>query len=276
MNGFFWLVSYPKSGNTWLRMFLNSLAAGATAPDINALGIRGHAASRTEFDRILDIESADLTDDEIASARPRFYEIEAQQAEAPLLRKVHDAWQVTPSGGPLFPPELTLGALYIVRDPRDVALSFAYHMSQPVDKAIARMSNPLAVMWNPSRTLSPQLPQHLSTWGGHVESWLDAPIQRLLLKYEDMLSEPVTTFSAAARFLGFDATPASVEAAVDAVCFERLRAAEDRDGFNERQPAQDRFFRRGVAGGWKDSLTAAQIARIEADHGAMMSQLGYL
>lgn len=244
--------------------------------DINAFCIRDHAASRREFDRILDLESADLTDDEISCARPRLYEIMAQQADVPLLRKTHDAWEITSSDEPLFPPKVTLGAVYITRDPRDVAVSFAYHWNQSVDKTIAMMNDPLSMMWNSRKAPSRQLPQHLSTWSRHVESWLDAPIPRLLLKYEDMLFEPVATFNVAARFLGFTSTPANIEAAVEAVRFDHLRAAEDRDGFRERQPNQERFFRRGIAGGWQDSLTAAQVKRIEADHGTVMRRLGYL
>ncbi len=148
MNGFYWLASYPKSGNTWLRLFLESLAIGGNTVDINALNVSvsgGHAASRSEFDRILDIESADLTDDEITLARPRQYEIEAGTAKSPMLRKAHDAWGLTPAGESLFPPGLTLGAVYLVRDPRDVAVSLSYHLNQTVDQVIARMGNAKAV-----------------------------------------------------------------------------------------------------------------------------------
>lgn len=277
MNGFFWLASYPKSGNTWLRLFLESLAAGGATPDINMLILTGgYAAMRSEFDRILDIESADLTDDEITRARPRQYEIEAQAAQAPLLRKVHDAWELTPAGEPLFPVELTLGAVYLVRDPRDVAVSLSDHLNQTLDQAIAHMGNPEAVMEVPKRRMPRKLPQHLFTWSGHVESWLAAPIKLLPIKYEDMLSDPVARFGATARFLGFDASPDKIAAAVNAVRFEHLRAAEEANGFDERPLGMERFFRRGIAGGWRDSLTPAQIARIEFDHGTMMRRLGYL
>lgn len=277
MNGFFWLASYPKSGNTWLRLFLESLAAGGTTPDINTFSLAGgHAAMRGEFDRILDIESADLTDDEITRARPRLYEIVAQAAKAPLLRKVHDAWELTPAGEPLFPVDLTLGAIYLVRDPRDVAVSLVHHMNQTIDQVIARMGNPEAVMEVPRRRMPRQLPQRLSTWSQHVEGWLGAPVKLLPIRYEDMLSEPVPRFGEIARFLGRDDAPEKIEAAVNAVRFEHLRAAEEANGFVERQPKMDCFFRRGIAGGWRDSLTPAQIARIEFDHGTMMRKLGYL
>lgn len=277
MNGFFWLASYPKSGNTWLRLFLESLAVGGKTVDINARSASGrHAALRSEFDRILDIESADLTDDEIARARPLQYEIEAREAKSPLLRKVHDAWGFTPAGEPLFPPTLTLGAVYLVRDPRDVAVSLAHHNSQTVDQAIAYMDNAKTLMESARRRIPQQLPQRLPRWSGHVESWLDAPIRLLTLKYEDMLAEPVAQLGEAARFLGFDAGPDVVKAAVSSVSFERLRAAEEADGFAERPPGMTRFFRQGITGGWRDSLTPDQAARIEDAHGPVMRKLGYL
>jgi aryl sulfotransferase len=277
MSGFFWLASYPKSGNTWLRLFLESLAANGAAPDINAFGPSGdHAALRDEFDRILDIESADLTDDEIARARPRLYEIKARESNEPQPCKVHDAWELTPAGEALFPLELTLGAVYLVRDPRDVAVSFAHHMNQTPDQAIARMNDPAAVMERPRVRMPRQLPQHLCTWSAHVESWLDAPIRLLSVRYEDMLDDPVKQFGQIARFMGRDAPPEKIAAAADAVRFERLRAVEEAGGFAESPPGIERFFRRGVAGGWRDSLSHEQIARIEADHGSVMRRLGYL
>lgn len=277
MNGFYWLASYPKSGNTWLRMFLESLAAGGSTPNINALETSGsHAAIREAFDRILDIASADLTDREIACARPRQYEIEAQTASEPMLRKAHDAWEPTPAGEPLFPPALTLGAVYLVRDPRDVAVSMAHHMNKSIDQAIARMSDPEALMSPAIKRLPKQLPQRLSTWSGHVESWLNAPIPKLLLRYEDMRADAETYLTEAARFLGFETAPETIAAAIEATRFDRLQAQEEAEGFAETPAGMKRFFRRGIAGGWKDSLTAEQIARIEADHGPMMAQLGYL
>jgi hypothetical protein len=277
MNGFYWLASYPKSGNTWMRLFLESLVAGDKTVDINEFSFcGGHVASRAAFDRILDIESADLTDDEIALARPRQYEIEAKAAKSPMLRKVHDAWGLTSAGEPLFPPELTLGAVYLVRDPRDVAVSLAHHNNLAIDWAITHMGNSLAMMESPSRRTPQQLPQRIFGWSDHVESWLTAPVRLLTLKYEDMLAEPVAKFGEVARFLGLDATQDMVAAAVSAVHFEQLRAAEETVGFAERPPGMERFFRRGIAGGWQDSLTPDQVARIETAHGSMMRKLGYL
>lgn len=277
MNGFYWLASYPKSGNTWLRLFIESLSKGGKSVDINSLGTDLRAgALRLDFDRTLDIESSDLTDDEVADARPRQYELEAIEATTPLLRKVHDAWKPTPAGKPLFPPTVTLGAVYVVRDPRDVAVSYTHHMGRSTDQAIEDMANSMNTLARSRERLLIHLPQRLNSWSEHVESWLSAPIKLQLIKYEDMLAKPVDTFSEVAHFLGFDTSPDKIAQAVEAVRFDKLQSAEDENGFMDRLPGQERFFRKGVAGGWRDSLSIAQMKRIESEHGSMMKKLGYL
>jgi hypothetical protein len=275
MNGFYWIASYPKSGNTWLRLFLEALLAGTL--DINRLKrAGGHVAIRAEFDRLLDIPSSDLTDDEITNARPSLYQIEANTATQPLLRKAHDAWHLTPAGKPLFPPELTLGAVYLVRDPRDVAVSLAHQLVQDIDQAITRMNDPTAVMERAKLRMPSQLPQRLLTWQQHVQSWLNAPIPVLLVKYEDLLADPIAHFGDIAHFLKLAVTSEQIATAVQTVQFDRLRDLEASNGFAEKLPDASRFFRRGIAGGWQDTLTPAQIERIETHHAEMMRRLGYV
>lgn len=91
-----------------------------------------------------------------------------------------------------------------------------------------------------------------------------------------MVAHPVDCFGEAARFLGIEAPPSMVATAVEAVRFEKLSAAEDANGFVERPNTVTKFFKRGVAGGWRDTLTSEQAARIESDHGTVMQHLGYL
>ena len=277
MTGFYWIASYPKSGNTWLRLFLQSLSGGGGAVDLTVpLDVVWHAATRPRFEEALELESGDLTNDEITCARPRQYEIEAAAAAAPLWRKVHDRWGLTPAQEPLFPPGVTLGIIYLVRDPRDIAISFAHHNNTSLDETIAGLAHPKYGIGMERNCQPKQLPQHLGSWSGHVQSWLDTGNPRLLvIRYEDLSRAPEAHFAAAADFLGIKAAPAQIAAAVQAVRFDVLQAAEDRHGFRERPAAARRFFRQGTAGGWRGSLTARQVARIESDHGAVMQRLGY-
>lgn len=276
MSGYHWLASYPKSGNTWLRLALASLHRGGAPPDFAADDdFAGIASDRGSFDALLDVDSADLTPDEIEGLRPRFYELEAARSPAPQLRKVHDAWTRTASGEPLFPPALTAAAIYVVRDPRDVAVSLAEHLGRDLDRTIATMAR-ATVLGADGRRGGPQLGQRLLSWGGHVRSWREAPVRTLLLRYEDMLADPAAALAAAAGHLGREAPPEAVARAVAATRFEALRAAEARHGFREKARAGQVFFRRGTAGGWRRALTPAQAAAVEAAHGPVMAELGYL
>jgi hypothetical protein len=64
--------------------------------------------------------------------------------------------------------------------------------------------------------------------------------------------------------------------AVELSSFDRLRDAEDRQGFSERSEPADRFFRKGEAGSWRQTLTDDQAARIAAGHAQQMKRFGYL
>jgi len=277
MNGFYWLASYPKSGNTWMRLALWALNHGKPVDFAAFPYWIPLSASRLLFDDALGVESSDLTHTEIECLRPRAFEVMARNADQPMLRKVDEAWIRTAAGEPLFPPSVTLGTILIVRDPRDVAVSLAHHMGMGIDEAIRAMANPRAGFCAQVRQADHQLWRRLLTWSGHVESWLDAPdIRLLLVRYEDMIARMPEELGRVARFLGWDTSAAALAAAAEEARFDRLRAQEERHGFAERPVSAERFFRRGKAGGWRDTLSPAQAARIESDHAAVMTRLGYL
>ncbi len=278
MSGFFWLASYPKSGNTWLRLALPALGQGKKVDFSAVSDFAPIAASRVVFDRVMAIESSDLTPDEIALLRPRCYEALAELEQKPLFRKVHDAWGLTPAGEPLFPASVTLGTICVVRDPRDVAVSFAHHLGHGIDRIIAQMNDRQFQLVSQQTRLAEQLPQHLGDWSGHVAGWLTAPGARapLLVRYEDMQADAARELRRIAAYVGWSATDEAIMRAVDATRFDVLRAAENEHGFRERPGAAQRFFRQGRIGGWRDALTAVQVESIESAHGGMMRRLGYL
>jgi hypothetical protein len=275
MSGIWWLASYPKSGNTWLRIFLASLLSGRAA-DINALPFLGRIASeRAGFDDTLGIASADLSFEQQANLRPRAYEVWAAEVERPLYCKAHDAYHLTPAGEPLFPAAATRGAIYVVRDPRAVAVSLARINTRPIDHAITRMDDPDYMLAGRIGRLHPQLRQRMLRWSEHVESWLDAPFLVHPLRYEDMHADPCAAFTATASFLGLPHGSEQIAAAIEASSFSRLQALEREAGFIDRAPQAATFFREGRTDGWRRELTPEQAARIVAAHGRVMRRLGY-
>ncbi|GAB3430690.1 sulfotransferase domain-containing protein [Massilia solisilvae] len=276
MSGIYWLASYPKSGNTWFRSFLTNLQAdGDTPVDIDSLG-SGIASSRAWLDAVLGFDTADLGHDETERVRPAVYDWSSRQP-APTYHKIHDAFIHTVDAEPLVGRAGTLGALYILRNPLDVAPSFANHLGKSIDHAIARMGDPEFALAARKRRLDSQVRQRLLSWSQHVESWVDAPdLNLLVIRYEDMLDDPIDTFTRAARFLHLPDDPARIEKSVRFSDFKVLAAQETRGGFRERPPESTRFFLSGKSGTWRDRLTDAQVERIVADHRAVMRRFGYL
>lgn len=275
---FGWLVSYPKSGNTWLRLMLASLMAGGAAVDINASALASGVCSHAEMDEFLGIESSELTAAEIAAAQPALLAaIAAAAGQTLLLRKVHDRFWHTAAGAPVFPPRLSRAAVYLVRDPRDVAVSYAHHRGVGVDDIIALMADRSSMLARSDDRMRRQLPQPLGRWDEHAASWLDQrEIPVLALRFEDLVADPGRQLAAVADHLAIAATPAAIAAAVSATRFEVLQQQERVNGFGERQSGSTAaFFRAGRAGGWRQTLSPDQARRIETAQRAGMARFGY-
>ena len=274
MKGIVWLASYPKSGNTWFRAFLANLLHGGEQPvDINAFDTNNFAA-RPGFDRALGWETSDLTLAEVERARLAVQEVIAREEGA--VFKVHEAFTDPRDGRPLFSLPATRAALYFLRHPLDVAVSFSHHRGKDLDNTIWRMNNPQAVMAANDDDLDLQLPQPLGSWGSHVRSWVDAPgLPVQVLRYEDMLARPQEVFTAACRFAGFPDDPARVARALEHSRFETLQQEEQAKGFRESVGGRA-FFRKGQAGAWREVLSPAQVSAIVQHHGEVMRRFGYL
>ncbi|HMO74764.1 MAG TPA: sulfotransferase domain-containing protein [Sphingopyxis sp.] len=272
-----WLASYPKSGNTWLRAMLTHLLdAPGEDFSLDALAGGPEGGDRHALDDACGISSAEMGAAELLPYRAMLHRQMAASAQAPFFVKTHDLYAVEPDGTALFPADASRAAVYIVRDPRDVALSFAHHSRWDVDRTIARMGDRQATLnvW-PDR-ISDFLPVRLGSWSKHVESWTEQnAIPVCLLRYEDMLADPAAALAKVVAIAGIDAAPAAIAAAAAASGFDALRAREAAEGFREKPPGLPDFFRSGRAGEGAKALTPAQIARIVADHGDLMAALGY-
>lgn len=272
-----WLASYPKSGNTWMRAFLTAYKAGPGVEiDLNALDASLHAASRQLFDRVIGFGSSDLTADEIDGLRPEVYRAFDAEGEDSLFLKVHDRWRTSPGGEPVFPAEVTRVAIVIVRNPLSVAPSLANHYGYSIDEAIEHMGDPEFGLAGQTTRLARQLPQPVGTWSQNVTSWLDRrdfPV--LLVRYEDLRADPVAHFGRVLTACGIEPDGALLGDAMERSSFERLQRAEAEVGFRERMPDTPAFFRSGRTDGWREELTAEQVARIRADHADVMARLGY-
>jgi aryl sulfotransferase len=280
-----WLASYPKSGNTWLRALLTNYQQDGESPvDINELQGGPIASARVWFDEWAGVEASLLSDDVITRLRPDIYRCmarEANQTGEALIMKTHDAWDLTDQDEPIFPLDVSAGAVYILRNPLDLVSSSAHHYGLGLPQAVDRICDPEHALARSLGGLADQLRQHLRDWSGHVQSWLDeadrAGMSVYLVRYEDLRAAPETVFGEVVRFIGLPFDAARLRKAVAFSDFSELQRQEEADGFRERSVnAPGPFFRRGQVGSWREELPPELVQRMVAAHGETMQRFGYL
>ena len=284
-----WLASYPKSGNTWVRAIVTALSTHAHLFQVNQLNAGAQPFSVVGALPQLGLDSRWLSYDENDRLRaglirssggvPRGQSASeddlAPDERLPLLRKTHEVWRPGTEGGEPFPADATRAAILVVRDPRDVACSYAPFFGVGIDAAIEAMARSADV--GPGRPVQGMTAQPWGSWSGHWQSWRqpDVPFPVHVVRYEDLRHDAVSALEPVFDAIGLACTRAQLSDAVEQARFDRLRESEARSGFRETSPWTSTFFREGRDGGWRDVLTDAQVATIEADHAEVMSVLGY-
>jgi len=257
-----WLASFHKSGNTWVRAFLaNYFAPGGAQVGINQL-----------FDEVV----SDVRQDFFDQAAGRVFKGRGFDASIALRPKVQRLIAAAKPGnqfvkthskidriGPvdLILPEVTAAAVYIIRNPFDLAPSYARHSNVPIDRSIDNMCDTNALTASKN-----QIFEVLGRWDDHLASWTGAEGLALhVMRYEDLAADPERAFRALLDFLKAPVGDGKLRRAIRRASFDSLRKQEARQGFRERPNAMARFFVRGRPGGWRAELTPAQVARIRAE-----------
>ncbi|MBT5434028.1 MAG: sulfotransferase domain-containing protein [Alphaproteobacteria bacterium] len=275
MGKILWLASYPKSGNTWVRLFLANLLKGdGNAPvALDRIGEATLAEPGTAGFALFDPRPwQDWSIEEVAAMRPRVQERIASTGPGVVPVKTHSAF-VLVKGVPVINMAVTAGVIYVVRNPLDVAVSYAHHQGVEVDRIIEIMASNM--FRTPSNAAN--VYEVMGSWSQHVASWTASKSAMIhIMRYEDMLADPQGAFAGLVGFMRIEMADDAVRRAVEMSAFDAVSQQETAEGFAERTPAQDRFFRSGQAGQWREVLSDAQIAAVVDAHRDEMARYDYL
>jgi hypothetical protein len=278
-SGIIWIASYPKSGNTWVRVFLHNLMLiqNSMPLDDNDLAqVAAVAVSEASlvplFQQVMGKPVTEAKVEEIAAARPKVQETVRAKSSGPALIKTHNLFGAA-FDIPIINAHASVGAVYIVRNPLDVVLSLQDHLGSTLPEAILAMESDNFATLTDAR----QVYELWGSWSQNVETWSRQPAERVLVvRYEDMLDNPIQTFGLISHHLLQAPGKADLALAIERSSFKRLNAQEQAVGFREKTPRGSAFFRVGRSGQWREHLTEDQIRRIVARHHVQMERHGYL
>lgn len=274
MGNILWVASYPKSGNTWVRSFINNYLANK-AENINNL----HQNSIDEvkafrYEKYLGHaqKTTDLDLEQICSIRPLVHADIAAESHGTTFVKSHN-FQGQYKSYPLHNWQVSSGAIYVVRNPLDVVVSMSNYFGYSIDEAIAYMGDDMAGTPNEPENV----PQIITSWSLNVSSWTQEPGRNLLiLRYEDLLSNPKKYFRKVESLLGLRKDPKRLNNAINASSFRVLKRQEQQQGFLEKHENAQSFFRQGKANQWQSLLNDSQVKIIIERHHEQMERFKYI
>ncbi len=278
MKNLVWLVSYPKSGNTWFRMFLANYQRDSGIPvslqEIESTPISSNAVS---FEEETSLNPFEMTFDEVDLYRPDVYRAISKEAESTgkiCFKKTHDAYTLNTEGVPIFPADVSKCAVYFIRNPLDVCISYANHSAKEVSMTVNFILNEEAYL---AGKKAGQLCQKLMSWKSHVKSWKEQKlIPILIVRYEDMLAEPLGSFGSVVKFLGLEYNEERLERAIINSDFNVLKQMEQENGFKEKSQKCKSFFWKGKIGNYREYLSDKQIRSIVEYNFDTMKEFGYV
>ena len=286
----FWISSYPKSGNTLIRAIITSLFFSRDGEfQFEQLKHTTQFETRNRLNLIKKINEEDFLNLDQLKVLSKYW-LTLQKKENLKINKgfgfvkSHSSY-VAISNNWFTNSSNTAGYIYIIRDPRDIAISWAKHTNLTYDQSIDFMLDfNSCIEWARANS---ELPDHikprsfLSSWDEHVASWTnnDLSVPKLILKYEDVvykkkevLNEIVDFFEKSFK-INFNLDKIKLNNIIKTTDFQKLKSQESMLGFTEA--VSGTFFRQGEKNQWKNILNLAQINKLENKFRDFMNKFGY-
>ena len=281
----FWIASYPKSGNTWIRALLSSYYY--TEDGIfNESKI--HNIDQFPQKKYFKDFKYDKT---IVNDTARLW-LKAQKKinldKKLRFFKTHNAFGNL-NGNPFTDDINSIGAIYVVRDPRNVITSLKNHYELNDNQAYSWMINENNYLYDIHNFEEDGYSdfQFISSWSTNYKSWkVQKKIPIKIIKYEDLLNETYLVFKDLINFINMLVNNSEhinsdkLKKVIDSTLFDKLRKKEQDKGFTESVLSRDGkrkipFFNLGPKNDWNKILNIKMVKKIEEVFADSMKDLSY-
>jgi len=264
-----WIASYPKSGNTWLRALLasyyftneGSFSLSLLDKIDNFPSDKFFKEYNDQFSKVEDTSKYWLKEQEKINKKNKITFLKTHSAICKI------------NGNSFTNKENSIGAIYIVRDPRNVITSISNHYQISIEDAFQFMKDEKRgiINKNDGRYLGFQA---VWSWSINQKTWVENKLfPVLVIKYEDLLNETYNTFRKAIEFINkisnssktFDKSKG--KNSIKNTSFEKLQRMENDHGFAEAMNKKGtnkkiKFFNLGQKNNYKNLLSQDLIIKM--------------
>lgn len=270
----FWIASYPKSGNTWTRLVLINYLNPNQKNIFDNLNLI-YDYPRLKYFNFLDDENLSLIKNQNENIFKNFI---ISQDKLNLNNKLNflktHSYCGTVNNFNFTNKENTAGFVYLVRDPRSVAVSLSYHSNCSFEETVENMIYEKHFRKNKDESLS-----FWSSWRVNYLSWKNKDFPKIIIKYEDLILDPFGQFkkilNLVAQFQDIEINDNLLKQTIEKCSFEKMKENENKYGFSEKF-GKEKFFRKGKSDEWKDILQLPLVKKIEEAFKEEMKELNYL
>jgi len=281
----FWIASYPKSGNTWLRALLSSYYYTKDGKyDQSFIKKIGQFPEKRHF------KNFEYNKDIVTDTSK--YWIKAQEKinldNSLRFFKTHNSFGAL-NNNQFTDKKNSIGGIYIIRDPRNVITSLKNHYELNDDQALEWMMNEKNFIYDVGNFEKDGYSdfQFISSWSMNYKSWkVQNKIPIKIVRYEDLLSETYVIFKDIIKFINkttFNNEKINIDKlknSVSSTFFDKLKDDEDKNGFLEavvskKNKTKIPFFYLGPKNDWKKILTKKLQNEISDVFKNEFNELGY-
>ena len=275
-----WIASYPKSGNTWIRSLLSSYYFSKDGDfEFKLLKNIKQFPSREFFSKkIYSVEEA--------AEKWLIIQKNLKKLNKARFLKTHNVYGAY-KGNHFTTPEVTLGAIIIVRDPRNVITSLMNHYSINEKEALEMIKSTYRNLKDKNDSDNFASYSFISSWAKNYNSWKNSNIKnKLFIKYEDLEKDSKSTFEKIIQFTNKllnnkkEVDKRKLSKSIRSTNFNKLKKMEKSKGFDEASFSSDgtrkTFFNLGKDNDYKKLLSSETTIELEKFFYKEMSELEYL